>query len=61
MPGQKAFKIRSPDLRDPESGDQNPGTQKSKIPKSRKLPKSDQNPQKSGLTGFANKIAKNFG
>ena len=29
MPAREAFKIRSPDLRDPESGDQNPGT---KIP-----------------------------
>ena len=26
MPAREAFKIRSPDLRDPESGDQNPGT-----------------------------------
>ena len=53
MPGQKAFKIRSPDLLDTESGDQNAGTQWSKIQRARKLPKSDQNPRKSGLTGFA--------
>ena len=26
MPAREAFKIRPPDLRDPESGDQNPRT-----------------------------------
>ena len=36
MPAREAFKIWSPDLRDPESGDQNPGT-KIQNPKSPRI------------------------
>ena len=43
---ERLSKSELPILRDPESGDQNPGTQKSKIPKSRKI-------AQIGLTGFA--------